>query len=230
MTRPHTDLLHRARPARAAGEATPYDLKQVVNAWVGNFWSLQHSQLYAEPARLARAGYLDEERERGGRRRRRYRLTAAGREALDEWRGDVHPEPTELRDLGLLKLFLGADPAALAGGQIGRAPREARAVRDPARRAAAPTCPTGDGRSRSMPGIGHEREWVRFWERLAKDGSVPSPASLGAGRRRWRLRGPPTRRRPPRSPAGRRPSTACPEAHPRRARGRRRRGSAPGRR
>ena len=40
----------------AAGEATPYDLKRAVGTSVGNFWSLQHSQLYAEPARLASAG------------------------------------------------------------------------------------------------------------------------------------------------------------------------------
>ena len=53
----------------ADGEATPYDLKQAVAASVGNFWSIPHSQLYAEPERLARAGYLTEERETHGRRR-----------------------------------------------------------------------------------------------------------------------------------------------------------------
>ena len=43
-----------------SGEATPYDLKQMVTATVGHFWSLPHSQLYAEPTRLARAGYVTE--------------------------------------------------------------------------------------------------------------------------------------------------------------------------
>ena len=42
----------------AAGEATPYDLKQMVAVGLGNFWSLQHAQLYTEPERLAGAGYL----------------------------------------------------------------------------------------------------------------------------------------------------------------------------
>ena len=41
-----------------AGEATPYRLKQLVAASVGNFWTLQHAQLYTEPERLAKAGYL----------------------------------------------------------------------------------------------------------------------------------------------------------------------------
>src|SRR6201999_4095958 len=39
----------------AAGEATPYDLKQTVGLSLGNFWSLPHAQLYAEPERLAGA-------------------------------------------------------------------------------------------------------------------------------------------------------------------------------
>jgi DNA-binding PadR family transcriptional regulator len=150
----------------AAGEATPYDLKQAVSASVGNFWSLQHSQLYAEPERLARAGLLAEERERGGRRRRRYRLTDEGRAALAEWRADVHPEPTELRDQGLLKLFLGADPAALAEGQL--ATHRVKLEEYEALRAACPPeAPTGILASLDA-GVGHEREWVRFWERLAR--------------------------------------------------------------
>ena len=149
----------------AAGEATPYDLKQAVSASVGNFWSLQHSQLYAEPERLRRAGLLHERREQGGRRRRRYRLTDDGRSALAEWRLDVHPEPLEVRDLGLLKLFLGADPVALAKGQLAvhRAKlEEYQALRAtlPARRAPGPVASLDSG-------IGHEREWVRFWEGLA---------------------------------------------------------------
>ncbi len=45
------------------GTATPYDLKRAALAGVGHFWSLPHTQLYSEPARLAAAGYLDEERE-----------------------------------------------------------------------------------------------------------------------------------------------------------------------
>ena len=52
---------------------------------VGHFWSFPHSQLYAEPARLAEAGLLTVEQEDGGRRRRRYSIAADGQEALQAW-------------------------------------------------------------------------------------------------------------------------------------------------
>jgi PadR family transcriptional regulator, regulatory protein AphA len=51
-------------------EATPYELKAMVAGGIGNLWSLQHTQLYAEPERLTEAGYLTETREDGGRRRK----------------------------------------------------------------------------------------------------------------------------------------------------------------
>src|SRR5439155_24198373 len=41
-----------------AGEAPPYSLNQMAAATVGNFFSIPHSQLYAEPERLAGGGYL----------------------------------------------------------------------------------------------------------------------------------------------------------------------------
>ena len=48
----------------AAGEATPYDLKQMVAVSLGNFWTLQHAQLYTEPERL---GWLPQRAPRGAR-------------------------------------------------------------------------------------------------------------------------------------------------------------------
>jgi DNA-binding PadR family transcriptional regulator len=101
-----------------SGEATPYELKQAVNVSLGNFWSLQHAQLYSEPERLAKAGYLEERREQGGRRRRHYSITEKGRKALAEWRDSPADRILELRDLGLLKVFFGADPARVAEGQL----------------------------------------------------------------------------------------------------------------
>jgi DNA-binding PadR family transcriptional regulator len=89
------------------GAATSYDLKQAVAETIGGFWSVPHSQLYAEPARLARAGLLGEERERGGRQRRTYSLTDAGRAALRRWLDAPAEEGTELRDPALLKLYFG---------------------------------------------------------------------------------------------------------------------------
>jgi PadR family transcriptional regulator AphA len=87
------------------GPSTSYDLKRFVEVTLGHFWSFPHSQLYAEPDRLARAGLLTEEREAGGRRRRTYAITPEGREALEAWLREPSPGGAEIRDLGLLKLF-----------------------------------------------------------------------------------------------------------------------------
>jgi len=96
------------------GAATPYDLKRAVELTVSNFWPTPHTTLYAEPARLAGAGYLDEEQEPGGRRRKEYRLTDRGRAALDAWLADPQAAPPAMQDEGMLKVFFGADPAPLA--------------------------------------------------------------------------------------------------------------------
>lgn len=85
--------------------ATSYDLKQWVANTIGNFWAFAHSQLYDEPARLVADGYVAEEVEEGGRRRRTYSILPAGREALREWLSSPTDDQTEVRDLGLLKLF-----------------------------------------------------------------------------------------------------------------------------
>jgi DNA-binding PadR family transcriptional regulator len=89
------------------GSATSYDLKQAVAGTIGGFWSVPHSQLYAEPARLARLRLLAEEREVGGRRRRTYVLTDGGRAALHRWLDEPAEDGTELRDPALLKLYFG---------------------------------------------------------------------------------------------------------------------------
>lgn len=154
-----------------ACEATPYDLKQIVARSVGNFWSVPHSQLYAEPERLARAGLLAERREDGGRRRRLFSLTEAGRGALSAWRCERSEDPLpELRDPGLLRLFFGAEPDTLAPARL-EAHRaklreyEERLAHDP-----------GDGARGPWlaleAGVRHEREWVRFWEELAPHSSA----------------------------------------------------------
>ena len=107
------DLLHRAR-LRRPGPARPRPTGSSSSSppRSGNFWTLQHAQLYSEPERLAKAGYLTEERERGGRRRKLYAITDKGREALDEWRSEPTDAILELRAPALLKLFFGADPAS----------------------------------------------------------------------------------------------------------------------
>lgn len=96
------------------GSATPYDLKRAVELTVSNFWPTPHTTLYAEPARLAGAGYLHEEQEEGGRRRKEYTITPRGREALDHWLAATDAAPPVMYDEAMLKVFFGADPVPLA--------------------------------------------------------------------------------------------------------------------
>jgi DNA-binding PadR family transcriptional regulator len=97
---------------------TPYDLKRFIEKSVENFWPVPHATFYAEPTRLTAAGYLSETREDGGRRRKLYSLTAAGREALERWVADPEAAPPQVRDELMLKVFLGADPEPLLRARI----------------------------------------------------------------------------------------------------------------
>jgi PadR family transcriptional regulator AphA len=149
------------------GEASPYDLKQAVAGSVGNFWSVPHSQVYREAARLEQAGYLScrLERTAGGRARKAYRLLPRGAEALERWRSEPPAELPDLRDPGLLKLHLGADPRPLA--RVRRAAHQRKLDEYEARRQLDP----GDGPRGAWltldAGVAHEREWVRFWSEIA---------------------------------------------------------------
>ena len=90
--------------------ATPYDLKQAIERSTQNFWQVPHTTAYQELARLAASGFLSEHQEAGGRRRKRYTLTAHGRDALCAWAEQPQTDPPQLRDEALLKVFAGADP------------------------------------------------------------------------------------------------------------------------
>jgi PadR family transcriptional regulator AphA len=148
--------------------ATAYDLKGAARLGVSNLWALPHTQLYSECGRLADAGLLEEEREPGGRRRRIYRLAESGRAALDAWRSDASPTGWELRDAGLLKLFFGSDPAELAISQLDA--HRARLAEYEALMETAAAMPRGM-RLALEAGIGHEREYLRFWKSVGNDAS-----------------------------------------------------------
>ncbi|MEA2363619.1 MAG: hypothetical protein QOD71_2764 [Thermoleophilaceae bacterium] len=145
-----------------AGEATPYRLKQLVAASVGNFWTLQHAQLYTEPERLAKAGYLTEQRERGGRRRKLYAITDKGRRELAEWRAEPTDAIPELRAPALLKLFFGAEPGELAPVQL-EAHRRKLAEYEEIRATMPESVPAGP-RLALEAGIAAERQQVEWWE------------------------------------------------------------------
>jgi PadR family transcriptional regulator, regulatory protein AphA len=90
------------------GPSTAYEMEQMVDSSLGHFWSFPRSQLYSEPTRLLAQGLVAEKREEAGRRRRTFRLTAAGRAALREWLAAPTTQGSEIRDLGLLRLFFGS--------------------------------------------------------------------------------------------------------------------------
>jgi PadR family transcriptional regulator AphA len=156
-------LLEQAQPA------TPYDIKQLAQMSTVNFWALPHTQLYSECARLAREGLLSEEQEQTGRRRRIYRVTDSGRKALEDWRAQPSRESFELRDVATLKLFFGADPATLAATQV--EVHERRLQGCEALLANLTDAPQG-WRLALECGLGHEREYIRFWSAL--NGSEPT--------------------------------------------------------
>jgi PadR family transcriptional regulator AphA len=82
-----------------------YDIKAVVDRSTRYFWAASYGQIYPELRRLEEEGLIEgEDAPSGGRSRRVYRITKAGREALREWLfGST--VTIELRDESLLRLF-----------------------------------------------------------------------------------------------------------------------------
>ena len=170
---------------RRFGPLTPYDLEARVDQSIGYFWSFAHSQLYAEPRRLATAGLLTEEIEEGGRRRRVYAVTARGEEVLAEWVREPVAQPPQFRDLALLKLFFGdsAETPDLVGlAQAQTATHEARLAeyqRIDDRLAEFPRAVFA--RATVQLGLRLEEAMVGFWSGLAAHPPRLRTASAGAG-------------------------------------------------
>ena len=95
--------------ARTQG-AHGYQLKTEFDALYGDFWSLNYGQLYRTLDRLERAGLIEgtEHFQSGRPSRKVYRITASGRQSLDDWL--LLPptyEPRPMRDdLSVKLLFL----------------------------------------------------------------------------------------------------------------------------
>jgi PadR family transcriptional regulator, regulatory protein AphA len=82
-----------------------YDIKRAVDRTIRHFWAASYGQIYPELKRLEEAGWIaGKDADRGGRARRVYRITAAGRRALGGW---LHGYETriEMRDESLLRLL-----------------------------------------------------------------------------------------------------------------------------
>lgn len=151
------------------GESTSYDIKQAIEISIQNFWPVPHTTAYEEPARLAAAGYLSVREEEGGRRRRFYSLTEAGREALAAWAADTTVAPPQLREESILKVFAGADPEPLAAER--RAWHEAK--RDELS-AMLREVQAAEGFSASertlMAGVGYHQKMLELLDLLAEGG------------------------------------------------------------
>lgn len=105
------------------GPMTPYDLKRCADQSVGYFWIFSRAQLYKEPARLCELGLLTQSKESSGRKRRIYAISAQGEAQLQQWLQERTEVPTEVRDIGLLKLYFAGtlqrtDISSLASDQL----------------------------------------------------------------------------------------------------------------
>lgn len=89
----------------ALGAQNGYDIKSIVDRSTRFFWAASYGQIYPELARLEQQGLVvGKLAPTGGRKRKAYELTAAGRKRLTEWVA-APPRMPELRDENLLKLF-----------------------------------------------------------------------------------------------------------------------------
>lgn len=152
------------------GPTTPYQLERFIGASIGYFWPFPRSQLYTEATRLTRHHLVAERREHSGRRRRVLDITPDGRAELAQWLSTSTDAPTEIRDEGLLRLFLaGGDSLAedvrrLAGAQA-RAHRDRLADYDAlvARDALVPGSPQ---RAALELGLRLERMMIEYWDEV----------------------------------------------------------------
>ena len=110
----------------AAAPAHGYEIKRRLEERFGSAVApLNIGQVYTSLQRLQRDSLVeDEEAREGGRDRRVYRLTDAGRAALEEWVGTASG-PTRLRDDFFMKLVFAreiglAEPAELIARQRAR--------------------------------------------------------------------------------------------------------------
>jgi DNA-binding PadR family transcriptional regulator len=97
-----------------------YDIKKLVQASIGYFWSESYGRIYPLLKQLAKEGLIQPERQRGrsARARQSYAITNKGMEVLRQWLEKsprVEPNRSEL----LLKLFFsGLVPAEVSSAHI----------------------------------------------------------------------------------------------------------------
>src|SRR4051794_38820703 len=89
------------------GYDTGYAIKRFIERAASFFWSVSFGQIYPELRRLEAAGLIrGRDVTEGGRRRREYALTAAGKAELDRWLADPAEPAMWMRNEAILRLML----------------------------------------------------------------------------------------------------------------------------
>lgn len=162
------------------GPRSGYAIKSIVDRSTRFFWAASYGSIYPQLRRLEEDGLIEgADSPTGARQRKIYRLTPAGRTALEDWLRGAGAG-WELRDAGLLRVFFASalqpDEAVAAVRDLGvehaRTVDVLRQVRDD------PARPKGGYPELVLEfGIGLH-EWVADWskrteERLAAEGPPP---------------------------------------------------------
>src|SRR6266542_4470942 len=101
-----------------------YSVKARFQDLLGGSWEVNIGQVYTTLQRLERDGLVEPAESRCDRGRLPYRLTEAGRKALEAWLAEPESEPQQLREEIYLKLLLAARVAldgvslAIEGGEL----------------------------------------------------------------------------------------------------------------
>jgi len=144
-----------------------YELRQMIESSIGNFWSESYGQIYPTLKRLEQDGLVSvAEGERAGSKV--YSLTDGGHARLREWLG-VMPRPQVERNELLLKLFFGnLQPVGQAREQV--AERRRLEVADLARY---------DGIEREISQKHASNPALPFWLMTVRYGMAQTKALIG---------------------------------------------------
>lgn len=89
------------------GATTGYAIKQGLDRVATFFWTASYGQIYPDLKKLEAAGLISgTDRASGGRMRREFALTEAGREALDRWLAEPAEPGLWIRHEGIMRLML----------------------------------------------------------------------------------------------------------------------------
>src|SRR5258705_10936803 len=86
-----------------------YDIKRIVDKTIRHFWAASYGQIYPELKRLEEAGWITgDDVPNGGRARRVFSITDAGRDALNGWFGGMEARIQPRGEAALRPVF--SDP------------------------------------------------------------------------------------------------------------------------